>query len=292
MLNIIDIILPTFFAILIGYLVGKLTKINIAPVTDITLYIGVPALVFVSLTKQDIVLADAAKIWAASLIITIGCMLVAWLVFKATGQKHSGLYVPIGVMNTVNIPFPIVSLAYGAPGLAAATLFNIPNNLFVFTVGTGIMTRKHWRENIKEVFRLPVIYASILGLILNLLDVPVPSLVLEPLAFISQLAGPLVLITLGFNISKAKMTAIPTSLLASFLRMGVGLGIGLLIVQALDITGVFRSIVILDSVMPAAAMSSILATKYDNEAELVSSVVFVTTLASLVVIPVLLNVLG
>jgi len=292
MLNIIDIILPTFFAILIGYLVGKLTKINIAPVTDITLYIGVPALVFVSLTKQDIVLADAAKIWAASLIITIGCMLVAWLVFKATGQKHSGLYVPIGVMNTVNIPFPIVSLAYGAPGLAAATLFNIPNNLFVFTVGTGIMTRKHWRENIKEVFRLPVIYASILGLILNLLDVPVPSLVLEPLAFISQLAGPLVLITLGFNISKAKMTAIPTSLLASFLRMGVGLGIGLLIVQALDITGVFRSIVILDSVMPAAAMSSILATKYDNQAELVSSVVFVTTLASLVVIPVLLNVLG
>jgi len=292
MLNIIDIILPTFFAIFIGYLAGRLTKINIAPVTDITLYIGVPTLVFVSLTKQDIVLVDAVKIWAASLTITIGCMLVAWLVFKAAGQKHSGLYVPIGVMNTVNIPFPIMSLAYGAPGLAAATLFNIPNNLFVFTVGTGIMTRKHWRENIKEVFRLPVIYASILGLSLNLLNVPVPARVLEPLAFISQLAVPLVLIILGFNLSKAKMTAIPTSLLASFLRMGVGLGIGLLIVRALDITGVFRSVVILDSVMPAAAMSSILATKYDNEAELVSSVVFITTIASLVVIPVLLNVLG
>ena len=88
------------------------------------------------------------------------------------------------------------------------------------------------------------------------------------------------------------MSSFPTTLLASFLRVGVGLMLGLLAVNALNITGVSRSVVILDSAMPSAALVSILATKYDNEAELVSSVVFLTTIISLVIIPLLLNMLG
>ncbi|MDP6632333.1 MAG: AEC family transporter, partial [Dehalococcoidales bacterium] len=78
---------------------------------------------------------------------------------------------------------------------------------------------------------------------------------------------------------------------ASFLRVGVGLVLGFLVVNLFDLTGVLRSVVILNSAMPAAAMTSMLATKYDNEAELVSSVVLVTTLGSLIVIPFLLRML-
>jgi len=105
------------------------------------------------------------------------------------------------------------------------------------------------------------------------------------------MALPLVLIVLGHNISRARITSFPTTILAGFLRMGVGLAIGLVIVSALHITGVFRSVVILDAAMPAAAASAILAAKYQNEAEMVSSVVFLTTLVSLVSIPFLLNML-
>jgi hypothetical protein len=58
------------------------------------------------------------------------------------------------------------------------------------------------------------------------------------------------------------------------------------------LTGVPRSVVILDSAMPSAVNTSILAAKYNNEPQLVSSVVFVTTVASLFVIPILLLVLN
>ena len=75
------------------------------------------------------------------------------------------------------------------------------------------------------------------------------------------------------------------------LRMGVGLLIGILCVDLFDITGIYRAVVIFDSVMPAAAMSSVLTAKYNNEVDLVASVVFVTTLMSLVIIPFLLYVL-
>jgi predicted permease len=290
--NIIDIVLPAFFAILLGYLVGKFTRINVAPVVDITLYIGVPALVFVSLLKKEIVLVDAARMWAASAVIMSGCLVIAWLVFKFIRQRHSGLYVSISMMNTVNIPFPVIFLAYGAEGLAAATLFYIPNVIFLYTIGVYIMAGKMWRENVKEVLRQPVIYAVALGLLLNFLDAKVPALIVNSLDFVSQMTIPLVLLVLGYNLSRARITSFPTTLLAGFLRMGVGLGIGLAMVHLLDITGVFRSVVILDSAMPAAATAALLAAKYRNEAEMVSSVVFLTTLVSLASIPFLLHWLG
>ena len=105
---LIDVVLPAFFAIFIGYLVGKFMKINMAPVVDLTLYIGVPALVFTSLLGKEIIITDAARIWAAALTVMLGGGLVAFLVFRTLRQRHSGLYIPIMVMNTVNLPFPIL----------------------------------------------------------------------------------------------------------------------------------------------------------------------------------------
>ncbi|MBN1176975.1 MAG: AEC family transporter [Dehalococcoidales bacterium] len=290
--NIIDIVLPAFFVIFIGYLVGRFTKISMAPVVDITIYIAVPALVFVSLLNKEIILLDAAKMWASSLIIMFGCMGVAWVVFKLIRQRHSGLYMPISMMNTVNIPFPVIYLAYGAEGMVGATLFYIPNVIMMYTLGIYIMAGKHWKENVREVLRQPVVYAAIIGLLLNFLNVRVPDLVINSLDLLSLMAIPLVLIVLGYNLASVKIASFPTTLLSCFLRMGVGLALGLAVVNVLDITGIFRSVVILDSAMPAAAASSILATKYHNEAEMVSSVVFFTTVISLVSISFLLYWLG
>ena len=292
MMTILEIVLPTFFVIVIGYLVGRFTRLNMSPVVDIAIYFGAPALAFVSLMNKDIVLLDAAKVWAAAVVIMLGCGAVAWLVFKAIRQRHSGLYASVMLMNSMYIPFPIVYLAYGVEGLGAATLFYIPNMLLVYTLGVYIMAGKRWKESIREVFKLPSIYAALLGLALNLLRVEMPGLVISSLDMLGKMTLPLVLLVLGCNLSRVKLTSLPTTLLASVLRVGVGLLLGLLLAEALSITGVYRAVVILVSAMPAAAMTSILSAKYNNEPDLVSSVVFLTTIASLVIIPFLLYMLA
>lgn len=292
MIEILNIILPTFIVIFIGYLLGKIRKINISVIVDVIFYVGLPALVFTSMVDKKIVLFDAVKMWASSLTIMLGCGLVAWVVFKVIRQTHSGLYIPIAIMNTVNIPFPIIYLAYGAEGLAAATLFYIPNSLLLFSLGVYIASGKHWRDSIKEVSRVPATYAVAAGLLVNLLNIPIPALVVKPLSFISPMVIPLVLLVLGCSLATVKITSLPTTLLASFLRIGVGLPLGFISVSLFNVTGIMRSVVILDSAMPSAANSALLGMKYNNEPELLSSVVFVTTIASLVVIPFLLNVLS
>ena len=105
-MNILDIILPTFIVILLGFIIGKTTRIDISSIVDIAFYIGLPPLVFVSMLNKEIVLIDASKVWAAAMIIMLGCGVVAWAVFKIFRQKHSGLYIPIMMMNTVNIQVP------------------------------------------------------------------------------------------------------------------------------------------------------------------------------------------
>jgi predicted permease len=291
MVEILNIVLPTFIVIFIGYMFGKITKLDMSTVLNIIVYIGLPALAFTSMLDKKIVLLDATKVWSAAVMIMFGCGALAWIIFKIIKQRHSGLYIPISIMNTVNIPFPIIYLVYGSEGLFAATLFYIPNVLILYSLGIFIASGKHWRESIKEVLKVPPLYAALLGLMFNLSDVKVPELIINPLSLISLMVIPLALLVLGCNLSKVRITSFPTTLLASFLRVGIGLLLGLLAVTLFNLDGILRSVVILCSAMPAAVNSSIFATKYNNEAELVSSVVLVTTIASLAVIPFLLNIL-
>lgn len=287
--DVLNVVLPTFIAILIGFVIGKIVKIDMTGVVDIVFYVGLPALAFTSILAQNIVLLDAAKVWASALIVTFGCGVLGWIIFKIKREKHSALYLPITLPNTVNIPFPIVSLAYGPTGLFAATLYYIPNVILIYSAGVFIAAGKSWRENLVNMLKVPTMYTAIIALLLNINHVGVPALIMKPLDFIGGIVTPAVVLTLGFSLSKIKVTSFGTPLLASLARVGGGLAIGLLVVYLFQITGVFRSVVILMSAMPAAVNTYLVAAKYKNEPDLVASVVLITTVASLVLIPVLLH---
>jgi malate permease and related proteins len=289
--EILRIILPIFITVVIGFVIGKVIKIDISGAIDLLVYIGIPAIVFVSIAEQPIVLIDAAKIWGSVLLVSLGCGAAAWIIFKIFRIKHPVLYLPVSLPNTVNIPFPIVSMAYGPAGMAAATLYYIPNMLLLYSAGVFIAAGRHWKHNLKEMLKLPMIYAAVLALILNFAGVTVPAIVLEPLAFIGNMVIPLVLLTLGFSLSKVRITSFPTTLLASLLRLGLGLLLGTAMVYLFDLEGVVKSVVILVSAMPSAMNTYIVAEKYKNEPQLVASVVLVTTVASLITIPFLLRIL-
>jgi malate permease and related proteins len=290
--ELLNIILPTFITIVIGFVVGKIIKIDMTGLVDVIFYIGLPALAFVSILSQQIVLLDAAKIWASTFIVMLGCGAIGFLLFKLKREKHSALYLPISLPNTVNIPFPIISLAYGSAGLFVATLYYIPNVIMIYSLGVFIATGKDWRQNLRTMLRVPTVYAALLALLLNFLNIDVPSQITRTLSFIGGMVIPAVVLTLGYSLSKVKITSIPTTLLASLIRVGGGLALGFLAVWIFNLTGIPRSVVILMSSMPAAVNTYLLAAKYKNEAELVASVVLVTTVASLLLIPALLYILG
>jgi len=289
MQEIASIVAPTFFAIALGYLFGRFSRLSYAVLIDLALYIAIPCLVITSMLSTPIVLSVAAKLWASSLLIMGGTFVLARLVFALGKTKHSGLYLPIVFANVVNMAFPIIYLAFGAEGLANAALFYMPYGILVYSVGVYVAAgQSDLKEGLKVMLRTPLVYAAVLGLVLNLAGVVLPDLVMNSLRFVGQAGAPLILLVLGMSIGKIRLAHLPLTLVASALRMGGGLAFGLLAVWLMGFTGIPRAVVIFESAMPSAVMTAVFATKYRNEAELVSSVVLVTTMAAVVVIPVLL----
>jgi predicted permease len=287
--QIINIIGPTIFAIALGYLFGRVSKASVGTLIDVAMFVATPCLVFYSMYTSSIVMGDALRLWASCLIVMGGSFVLAFLAFGLRRKGSSGLYLPIIFANTINIPLPIIYLAFGDEGVAKAMLFYIPNGLLIYSLGVYMASgHKDLRQGLKAVLRTPLIYAAVIALVLNLTSVPLPLVMTNAFKFVGQAAVPLMLLVLGMNIGRFRFKQIPVTLTASVIRMGGGFALGLLAVWLLGMSGVPRAVALFEAAMPSAVFVSALCTKYENEAELVSSIVLSTTVMAVGVIPALL----
>jgi len=289
MQQMITIIGPTIFAILLGYVYGRVSHDRDTALVNVGMYVAAPCLVFHSLYSTEVVIDGAAKLWAACLIVMAGTFLVAWIVFGLGWKKHQALYLPIVFQNTINIPLPIITLAFGEQGVAQTMLFYIPYAILMNTLGVyWAAGRKGMKQGMVAMLRTPLIYAMVLGLVLNVSGAVLPDVVDTSFKFIGDMSVPLMLIVLGMTIRGMRFKEIPATLVAGVIRMGGGFLLGLLAVWALGIAGVPRAIVLFEAAMPSAVFATVLASRYKNEAELVSSVVLASTIMSIAVIPLLI----
>jgi malate permease and related proteins len=287
--QIVNIIGPTFIAVLIGYLFGRVTKASMSVLVDISIYVAVPAMAFHSMVSSEIVFGDATKLWAASLIVMAGNLVMALVLFGALRQKHSGLYLPIVFTNYINIPLPIIFLAFGSQGAALAILMYIPQGIILNSLGVYVASgEKDMKQGLLVMLKTPLMYAAILGLALNLARVPIPQVILGSVDLLGKAGVPLMLLILGVSVGRFRLKQIPLTLAASILRVVGGFALGILSVWALGLVDVNRAVVLFEASMPSAVFVSVLAAKYKNEEELVSSVVLATTLMAIPVIPALL----
>ena len=287
--QIINIFGPTVFVVALGYLLGRVSKASVETLIDVAMFIATPCLVFSSMISSTIVLGEATKLWASYFMVLAGTFVVAWLVLGLMRHRGRALYLPILFANTINLPLPIIYLAFGDKGVATAILLYMPNAFVIYSLGIYLASgQKELRQGLKAVLRTPLIYAAVLGIVLNVTDVPLPLGVTNAVNLMGQAAVPLMLLVLGMNMGRFRISQIRLTLVAGVIRMGGGLALGFLAVWLLGLTGLPRSIVLFESAMPSAIFVSVLCTKYDNEAPLVASVVLTTTLLAVAAIPALL----
>lgn len=288
--QIVNIIGPTIVAVIVGYLFGRVTKAKMAVLIDMAIYVTVPALAFHAMVTSEIVFEEAAKLWAALLIVMAGTLAMALILFMGIlRQKHSGLYLPVVFNNSINIPLPIIVLAFGAQGAALAILMYIPQGLILNSLGVYVASgEKDFKQGLLAMLKTPLMYAAVLGLVLNLTHVPIPQVVIGSADLLGKAAVPLMLLILGVSVGRFRFQQIPVTLAASILRVGGGFALGILAVWLLGLVDIYRAVVLFESAMPSAVFVTVLASKYRNEEELVSSVVLTTTLMAIPVIPALL----
>jgi predicted permease len=116
----------------------------------------------------------------------------------------------------------------------------------------------------------------------------VPGLLLATTDLFGQAAIPTVLFIFGYSLGGLQVEHLGIAALGAVLRLGLGLGLGWLAAEWFALEGIGREIVILMSAMPSAVVNVVIARQYDADPEVVASIVLLTSLAAIGILPVLL----
>ncbi|HEX9879479.1 MAG TPA: AEC family transporter [Candidatus Binatia bacterium] len=281
-------VIPVFTLIGVGFLFARIKKLSLAPITDFIIYLASPSLAFVSLSARPIFIAEIAMLLAGMAGILAGVGILLWLYRLATGFRSRGFALPVLFMNAGNMGIPLALFAFGEPGLQRATLLFVITALTQYSLGVYIASgQRGWQE----VFRLPLIYAALLGLFVNLGEIQVPRALFESLRLLGYSTIPLMLVSLGCRLSSVTSITWGHSVAGALLRIVGGFACAYLTVTLLGMEGINRQIILLYGSLPSAVVNFVLTEKYRQDPELAASIILMTTLLSLVTIPVVFSII-
>jgi hypothetical protein len=293
-----DNLLPIILLGSLGFLAGKFLTVDSRTVGRIVFYLFSPILVFDLLLNSELDPRQTFTIIGLTAAIIASLCLLSFLLGKMAGLDRPLL---LAVMltasfgNTGNYGLPLVSFAFGQDALAYATIFFVTTTIFFNTVGVLIASLGHMdlKSALLGLFKVPAIYAVVLAAALN------GSGILLPLPFIRTVdlaAGgsiPLMLVLLGMELTRVQWSHSWRALsLGVFLRLIAGPIMGLLLTAAFGVQGAARNGSVIQSSMPAAVATTVLATEYRLEPSLVTAIVFLGTLLSPLTLTPLLVFLG
>jgi predicted permease len=278
-------VVPVFFLIAAGFLFAKWKEIPLRPLTEFIVFFTTPSLIFTSLARRPLNFADIAAILAGAVGILAIVGILILIYFSVFRFRSRGFAVPVLFMNAGNIGLPLALFALGEPGMQRATLYFVLATLIHNTFGIYLLNA---RDGWKEIFRLPLIYVTLAGLLFNIGKVPVPDLVFEPLRMLGNSTIPLMLVSLGFRLNDMKSVTWGHSLGGALIRIFGGLAAGYAVVTLLDIDGINRQIILLYSSLPSAVVNFVLTEKYNQDPQLAASIILLTTLISVATIPLVL----
>ncbi|MCK4733902.1 MAG: AEC family transporter [Methanophagales archaeon] len=112
----------------------------------------------------------------------------------------------------------------------------------------------HHRNEIQEAFKVPLLYAVIIGLVVNLLKIPIPQVIFTPIEMVGMITIPLALLVLGYKLTEIKISAAKTASLASVFRILGGFLVAFLLIKLFSIDGLVKDIIVLQAAMPSAVI--------------------------------------
>jgi len=292
--SLLSVILPIVLMVAAGYLLARYTAVETHTLSRVTIYLLSPSLVFTALVKTDLQAVGGYRLIGLIMAHYLLLLLLAFLSGRALRlpkAERSGLTLATVLYNAGNYGLPVSLFAFGQEGFRLATVIFvlaaiIANSIGVYLASAG--RNAPWRA-LGDVFRLPLIYAAILGLVFERAHWTVPDPVWRPLELMGQGAIPMLLITLGVQLAQARPAVLNPSLgVLTVLRLVASPLLAALLIPWFGVTGTAAQVAVVSTAMPTAVNAFLLAAQFENAPAFVASAVFLTTVASFVTVSVVL----
>ena len=191
--------------------------------------------------------------------------------------------------NVGFIGYPIVASIFGPEAVFYAALLNMPNTFFIFTAGVMLVKGEYsLRQFDPKVLVSPSMIAAFLAAVLVAFDVHTPGLIARPVTMVGNITVPAALMIIGSSMARLPLREIIGSIkvyVASFFRLAV---VPLSIYFIFKYCGISDAINNINTVviaMPVASFGTMFCMKYGRNPSLMTEMTFITTVGSILTIP-------
>lgn len=284
-----------FLYMLIGWLCRKTDLVKAAAqpsFTNFLLYISIPCMVFQSFDMEFTMqtLYQGASVLTIATISALVSLVFGRYAYNWCNPREKCImkYGTL-VSNSGFAGLPVIQDAYGQDGLFLGSLFIIPNRIMMWSAGISLFTDAPLKQRIKNVMLNPGIIAVELGVLRMLFQPALPQPVTKALSALGAMSTPLGMVIIGMILSGVSPRTVldkKAFILVAVRQFLFPLGT-LVILRMLGTDLLTLQISVVLTGMPIGSSTAFLADKYGADAVFASKCVFISTLTSLITIPIL-----
>lgn len=299
--EIIVTILSIILMIGLGYFLKRidfLSQKDIDPLNKLVMYILMPCMIFHALYSADLSLIP--KLGILPFVILASSFLtgiVSYFILKKLNYDDKKLWsvlITVMIANTAFMGYPVNLGIFGNPGFLRAIFCDIAT-MCIFLLLSFILVLKFGgtiTKAFKKILLFPPLWAIILGLGLNILNIPIGPVLDNTLNYLGNGAIPLIMISLGLSINlnglvRNKSMVIFTSIVKLLLFPAVAF----VIVSFLGLADLQYKVSIVEAAMPSGMLSLLLSITYKLDFELTSDCILINTVISLITLPIIILIL-
>ena len=293
-------VLILFAMIAIGYVLSKTKLVDekgVGGMTNTLLWAVTPCLIIETFSRSfDKQLALSLGMFAlAALLGTALAALLSTLLFRRYGKQSAIMTFTGTFSNCGFMGLPLAQALFGAEGVMFASIFVVIFNVSQWTYGYALLSGG---ISLKRMLLNPGLFGLVAGLPLFFFSVTLPAPVMQVIGSVADINTPLAMIVIGCHLARTNLLKALTDK-----RVYAVSGVRLLLAPALSVlltwlipipylNAVACSVLCIELAAPCAATSVLIGTLCGHDGELPSRCVAVSTLASVVTLPVVAAVCG
>ena len=232
-----------------------------------------------------------------SMVILLGVALVLVRICRISQNKR-GLFVSMFFnSNTVFVGLPINQALFGDKSIPYVLIYYMANTTLFWTWGTYFIQRDaNLRQQfsitntLKKIFSPPLL-GFMLGVVLVLTDVSLPSFISKDLMYLGNLTVPLSMIFIGISVKQAGLNHLTfqrENLLVIIGRFVCAPLLMMLLLHNVMMPTLMKQVFVLQAAMPVMTNAPVVAKLYGADSDYAAIMVTETTLLSLIVVPILM----
>ncbi len=287
-----------FILIVIGFMLKKLKILDDRfekGLASLIISVTLPALIITSMNYEfsKELLSNSLMIlgYGAS---TFALMILVSYIFSKIfhlENPQKGVYQFLIVFpNTGFIGFPILNAVFGREAIFYASIFNVIFNILLWTLGVYFVSKEKKKINFNMLIN-PGTVSVLIGFMLFVLSIKLPYIIHSSLQTIGDTTTPLAMIMVGLLLGDARFRVLFTNIklfIISAIRLIIIPLIVYIILSLFNLPQIVLATVVILSGMPSGANAAIFSRKFDSDYKLASQGIFLTTLLSIVSIPLII----